>query len=309
MTLELAGSSRPSRAVGVSSAFGTFGELLQGALPDGTDILVTLPISRWATAAFTHDRDADEVHSYPPTKSKSCRAAAAMLARYGGGGGVIEVSSCLPEGKGLASSSADLTATVRAVGNALGVPTPPALIEELIRPIEPTDGVMYPGVVAYEHRNVALRAYLGGLPPMTVIGIDEGGVVDTVAFNRIPKNFTAAHRAEYETLLDTVTAAIVAGDVSAVGRVATRSAYLNQRLCPKRSLAAMTALSAEVGGVGVVTAHSGTTIGLLLPHDIRNFAGRLATAVTRCAQLSPEGFLRYQTLCFDTPGDGHHAFR
>jgi L-threonine kinase len=308
MTLDqLTRPAAPSRAVGVSSAFGTFGELLQGALPDGTEFLVTLPISRWATVTFTHDRYATEVRTYPQTKSKARRATEAMLTRYGAGGGRVEVTSCLPEGKGLASSSADLTATVRAVGNALGVPTPPALIEELLRPIEPTDGVMYPGIVAFEHRNVRLRAHLGGLPPMTVVGIDEGGAVDTVAFNRIPKNFTDAHREAYASLLDTAGAAIAAGDVSAAGRVATRSAYLNQRLCPKRSLAAMTALSAEVGGVGVVAAHSGTTVGLLLPHDIRDFRRRLATAVTRCAQLGGGRVLRYQTLCFDSPGDVRHA--
>ena len=40
-------------ATGVSAAFGTFGELLQGVLPeeDG-DFLVTLPVARWAMARF-----------------------------------------------------------------------------------------------------------------------------------------------------------------------------------------------------------------------------------------------------------------
>lgn len=95
-------------------------------------------------------------------------------------------------------------ATARAVASALGVDLPPHAIEDLLRRIEPTDGVMYPGVVAFEHRNVALLDQLGVLPPMTIVGIDEGGTVDTVAFNKIPKNFTAAERDEYARLLDEV---------------------------------------------------------------------------------------------------------
>jgi L-threonine kinase len=211
----------------------------------------------------------------------------------------------LPEGKGLASSSADLVATARAVGSALGVDLTPGSIQDLLRPIEPTDGVMYPAVVAFEHRNVRLLAKLGVLPPMTIVGIDEGGTVDTVAFNRIPKNFTVAERDEYAQLLAEATVAVRAGDASAIGRVATRSAYLNQRLCRKRTLTAMTALSAEIGGVGVVTAHSGSTIGLLIPHDVQDFRNRLAEAVNRCGRLvHRERVLCYQTLGFEQTGIG-----
>lgn len=300
---------RPSsaRAVAVSSAFGTFGELLQGALPeDGPDFLVTLPIARWATATFELESGHPGVEVFPATKVKARRVAEAVLALHSGGGGSLRLSGSLPEGKGLASSSADLVATARAVASALGIDLVPQAIEDVLRQIEPTDGVMYPHVVAFEHRNVALLARLGVLPPMTVVGIDEGGTVDTVAFNAIPKNFTAAERDEYGFLLDEIRTAVAAGDPAGVGRVATRSAHLNQRLCRKRTLNTMTALSAEVGGVGVVTAHSGSAIGLLLPHDISNFRGRLAEAISRCSQLVPgDQVLCYQTLVFEPTGDGN----
>jgi uncharacterized protein involved in propanediol utilization len=296
----------PARSVAVSSAFGTFGELLQGALPgDGPDFLVTLPIARWATATFEYESARDGVEVFPATKTKARRVAEAVLARYPGGGGSLSLSGSLPVGKGLASSSADLVATTRAVASALGVEMPPRLIEDLLRQIEPTDGVMYPGVVAFDHRNVALRARLGVLPPMTIVGIDEGGTVDTVAFNKIPKNFTPEERYEYARLLDAAQTAVAAGDAAAIGRVATRSAHLNQRLCRKRTLSAMTALSAEIGGVGVVAAHSGSTIGLMIPHDVPGFRSRLAEAINRCAQLvHREQVFCCQTLGFELPGSG-----
>ncbi|ANP52069.1 L-threonine kinase [Streptomyces griseochromogenes] len=295
-----------ARAVAVSSAFGTFGELLQGALPDdGPDFLVTLPIARWVTATFEYESARDGVEVFPATKTKARRVAKAVLARYSTGGGSLRLNGSLPEGKGLASSSADLVATARAVASAVGVELPPHAIEDLLRQIEPTDGVMYPGVVAFEHRNVALLDRLGVLPPMTIVGIDEGGTVDTVAFNRIPKNFSVAERDEYARLLDEVRMAVRAGDAAAIGRVATRSAHLNQRLCRKRTLNAMTALSAEVGGVGVVTGHSGSTIGLMLLHDVPDFRSRLAEAINRCRQLAHcEQVFCYQTLGFELKGSG-----
>lgn len=291
----------PARAVAVSSAFGTFGELLQGALPgDGPDFLVTLPIARWATATFEYDSTLGGVEVFPATKTKARRVAEAVLARYSAGGGSLRISSSLPEGKGLASSSADLVATARAVASALGVELPPHAVEDVLRPIEPTDGVMYPGAVAFEHRNVRLLARLSGLPAMTIVGVDEGGSVDTVAFNKIPKQFTAEEREEYARLLDEIQTAVRAGDAAAIGRVATRSAHLNQRLCRKRNLHAMTALSAEIGGIGVVAAHSGSTIGLMLPHDTPGFRGRLAEAISRCGQLvHRERVLCVQTLGFE----------
>ncbi|WP_248580871.1 hypothetical protein [Nocardioides sp. InS609-2] len=309
MTRQLIRPERPrpaSRARGsaVSSAFGTFGELLQGALPEGPDFLVTLPIARWSTAEFEYDGAREGVETSPTSKTKAQRVAEAVLARHGAdGGGSLRLSGSLPEGRGLASSSADLVATARAVAGAIGVDMPPALIEDLLRPIEPTDGVMYPGVVAFDHRDVVHRRTLGVLPPMTIVGIDEGATVDTVAFNAIPKNFTDRDRDEYAALLAALGAAVLVGDTSTIGRIATRSAHLNQRLCPKRSLHAMTALSAEVGGVGVVAAHSGSAIGLLLPQHIPAYRARLAEAITRSRQLGHgQALLVCQTLDFD-PAD------
>lgn len=67
-------------------------------------------------------------------------------------------------------------------------------MEDWLRPVEPTDGVMYPGVVVFEHRAVRLRAELGTLPPLTVVAVDEGGHLDTVAHNRRPRHVPSGLR-------------------------------------------------------------------------------------------------------------------
>lgn len=100
---------RQVRAIGVSSAFGTFGEVMQGVLPTGRDVLVTLPIGRWSTVTFVAEPDTPGIRVSPPHKHKALRLARGMLAGRGyPGGGQLRIESCLPEGKGMASSSADL---------------------------------------------------------------------------------------------------------------------------------------------------------------------------------------------------------
>ncbi|XCX51974.1 kinase [Streptomyces phytohabitans] len=290
---------------GVGSAFGTFGELLQGELPeqDG-DFLVTLPIARWTMAAFHWDPEAGELAVHPAHKTKALRLARMILAEERlPAAGVLTVSSVIPEGKGLASSSADLVATARAVGRALGTPMPAARVERLLARIEPTDGVLYPAVVAFHHRSVRLRSVLGRLPAMGVVGIDEGGAVDTVAFNRLPKPYTRADRHEYAHLLDRLATAVRTRDLAEVGRVATRSALKNQLLRHKAALDPMRRICREVGGLGVAVGHSGTTLGVLLDANDPSYPHRATAAAQACAELTPpttpgSGPTLYRTLTF-----------
>ncbi|SCK48037.1 kinase [Streptomyces sp. WMMB 322] len=284
---------------GVGTAFGTFGELLQGALPeeDG-DFLVTLPVARWSMAAFQQDPGADGITVRPSRKKKALQLARMIAQEVPDPvAGILTVNSVIPEGKGLASSSADLVATARAVASSLNIPMPPSRIERLLARIEPTDGVLYPAIVAFHHRAVRLRAVLGSLPAMTVVGIDEGGAVDTVDFNRIPKSFSAAQCCEYARLLDRLADAVPRHDLEEVGRVATRSALMNQPLRYKRSLEPMLEICRDVGGLGVAVGHSGTTLGVLLDGRDPSCTHRATAAARACAELAGHVAV-YRTLSF-----------
>ncbi|MGW3199180.1 GHMP family kinase ATP-binding protein [Streptomyces sp. NPDC001118] len=256
-------------AVGVGRAFGTFGELLQGVLPgDDQDFLVTFPIARWTTAVFSSVPGSKKVTVHPAYKQKSRVLAELMLGDMRAGcGGDLTIDGELPVGKGFASSSADLVATARAVAGALGEKLAALTIENYMRRIEPSDGVMYPGIVAFYHRAVRLREQLGVLPKLTIVAHDEGGEVDTVRFNRIPKPFDDEDKLEYGKLLALLAEAVRDGDLSAVGAVATRSAVMNSKIRPHSSLGDMQCICREIDGLGLVAAHSGTMLGILLAAD------------------------------------------
>ncbi|MEU6406693.1 kinase [Streptomyces sp. NPDC046985] len=261
-------SGGPGPGTGVGTAPGTFGELLQGELQDPREaFLVTLPIEERSVATFQPRADLDDVVVRPACKLKSREVARRILAdNRRAGGGILSIRSSLPEGKGLASSSADLVATARAVAASLGRRLSASDIEDCLRPVEPSDGVMYDEVVAFFHRRVRLRARFGFLPPATVVGIDLGGTVDTVRFNRVRQSPRAAVRREYQGLLERLQRAVAAGDLAAVGEISTRSAELSLSGCfpAPRDLEPARRLCAALGGVGIVTAHSGTMVGTLI---------------------------------------------
>jgi L-threonine kinase len=284
---------------GTGRAFGTFGELLQGVLPDGHDFLVTLPIARWSVAVFRPE-PGTTLRVATEDKAKSRALAARMLDGYGvDPGGVLTIDSALPVGKGMASSSADLVATARAIADAYGLEPSPEVVQDLLREIEPSDGVMYDSVVAFHHREVRLRAQLGSAPRMTVVGLDEGGTVDTVRFNRLPKAYTADDAYEYQELLDRTARAIAAGDPEPLGEVATRSAVLNQRIRPKKLLETATTVCRDAGALGVAAAHSGTKLGVLIAAADPDHDRKLARVVEEFRALGLDPRTEH-TLTFDT---------
>ncbi|MER8842900.1 hypothetical protein NKH86_30205 [Mesorhizobium sp. M0913] len=263
---------------------GTFGELLQGQLPIGSfpcdsHFLITMPIALFARAHFMPIAGARSVTVYPSHKVKAKRLAENLLIALGASGGILLLQSELPEGKGLASSSADLVATARSIACCFKRTVRTSLIEKLMAEIEPSDGVMYPGVVAYQQRACSLLSFLGQMPPLAIVGIDEGGTVETVDYDQRRGEISASHRAEYHELLDRAQIAIPRGDTASIGRIATASALLHQERVPKEHLNAMLKVSEATDALGVIVAHSGTMIGILLDRMAADFPRKLRSVL------------------------------
>ena len=253
-------------ATGFGRCPGTFGELLQGALPaQRREFLVTLPITRGSVARFTPVPGSNDVRVSPSHKEKSRRLAEELLRRYDlGAGGELRIACGLREGKGCASSSADMVATARAIQSAFGIRVPRRYLARTMSAIEPTDGVMYEGIVSFHQREGALRGHLGTLPPLTIVALDEGGTVETAELCR-DRGFKSKSRlSEYDGLLRDLRRAMRRRHLPSVGAVATRSAVLNQDVVPKEHLGLFLDLCARHDALGVVATHSGPCLGLLL---------------------------------------------
>jgi L-threonine kinase len=295
-------AARPvGQRVSECQAFGTFGELLQGVLIEGIrqrHFLVTLPITESATARFAGDADLYDVQVVPPHKVKSQQLARDLLDHlHLPPGGRLELHSQLPEGKGLASSSADLVATARAIAAHVSLTLSMPVLQSLMRRIEPSDGVMYDDITAFYHREVELLSCLGPVPPLTILAVDEGGQVDTLTFNARPVQVSQNDADLYAVLLEDLRRAVAGGDVAELGRVATRSAVMNQSRLTKRLLDQVVDICAHVAGLGVAAAHSGTHLGILLATDGAGFHEQFAAAHARLGALAGRVAVYHSRIC------------
>ena len=257
-----------------ASAPGTCGELVQG-MTDGAHFLVTCPINQFSRATATL-RVGDSGRSDAAVRGidhlpKARQAVAAALEKLAPNLSItnltaeVAITNPIPAGKGMGSSSADITAVVGAIGIAAGRPFSPDDIAGIALSVEPTDGVMFPGIALIDHRCGSVAESLGPPPPMEVIVIDTGGVVDTLEFNRTDRTaLWEKVKSRTDEALDLVREGIRRGDPDLVGRGATISAWAGHLPDIGEWVERAAEFVDEPGVVGINVAHSGTVLGILL---------------------------------------------
>lgn len=260
-TLSPTSTTRRARDV----APGTCGELAQGILPDGRGFVVTCPIDLTTTVDIVlTPAAATEIVGAPVARPYLERALRRTAERIELEASRIAVAhhTRLPVGKGMASSTADIVAASRALARAAGVELLDAEVAEIAAAIEPSDGVMYEGVVAADRATGALLRTWNWWPSFTVVV-----VIPPTTFRTAAARFDGQARlaGEYAVLLDRLDAAVEARDASAFAEVATRSAVLGQPFVPNDAFAVLEPRTAEFGALGVCAAHTGTVAGLLFP--------------------------------------------
>ena len=244
---------------------GSCGELVQG-WADGQPFLGTCPIDKYTivevSSGFSGQYGLGE---------KSQLALSLTLSRlgkkefpYG-----IRLTSELPRGKGMASSSADIAAVVVAVMEAFGRPWNAQLIMEIATAIEPTDGVFCPGIVLMNHITGRVLANYHGLPALRAAVFDLGGKVNTCDFHAQENiDMSKIDRQVMGEILTAFREAMTGQDGAALARAATKSAFLNQANLYKQELTALWQAGREAGALGVNAAHSGTVLGLWWPAEL-----------------------------------------
>ncbi len=259
---------------------GSCGELVQGAF-GGVPFLITCPVDIYTTAYTNH-----RTHQSNGLGVKAQAAVAKTLAYLqkkqlplG-----LCLSSSLPRGKGMASSSADIAAVCQLTALAHGRTLSADEISAIAASIEPTDGIFYDGIVMINHISGVCLRHLGEPPPLAIAIFDTGGEIDTVRFNcrRDIAGHNRAKAAQIEEACELAAAGIAAKDGALVGRACTLSAFTNQALLHKKALPKLYDVAQKSGAFGVNTAHSGTVVGLFFE---KGDAERLQYAVKLAAKL------------------------
>lgn len=242
---------------------GTCGELVQGSI-NGRDFLVTCPVDLWSRFLVFYTEHIVEDNLFPKAAraiQMACEKKRFAKSRIG----FIRESE-LPIGKGMGSSTADIAAAYAAACRLLDVKINEDEIADVALAIEPSDGLMYPGICLFDHRKGLWREPLGIAPPMDVVIIDPGGQVDTLEFNgkKDLEILNAKKEQKIIKALAYVREGISQKDPEKIGRGATISALANQEILFKPYLEDIIKLSLHLKAMGVNVAHSGTVIGILL---------------------------------------------
>ena len=277
----------PPFARGIASAPGSCGELAQGMLSNRR-LMVTCPIDIYATAEVEL-WDGDSVVSGPPEAPKAIRAVEKTLERLGRWDihAHLRLENSMPRQKGMASSTADIVASIAATAAALQTDLPIDEQVDIALAIEPSDGIMLPGIALFDYRRGEVTRLLGEPPDIRMLVLEFSGGVDTERFNAM--DHTPELRAQsirFAEAVQLIAEGLAAGDVGRIGRGATMSAVAHQSVLPKTPLPLVLQLATDAGAAGVNVAHSGTVIGLLFDGDTERIAWACERARRRLKGLT-----------------------
>lgn len=241
---------------------GSCGELVQGT-HRGTPYLITCPINLYTRVTIT------DKHTNISGLGVKSQAALKRTLDYLGKtdfGYGIALSSELPIGKGMASSSADIAAVCFAVAAAYGVEITAPEVSRIAAGIEPTDGVFFENIIRLNHMTGECLETMDEYPPLKIAVFDAGGAVDTLSFHERTDLDELAIKNERITdaALELIRSS---SSPSAWAEAATKSSLANQSILPKKDLPELVEAAKERGALGVNVAHSGTVIGILFSPD------------------------------------------
>jgi len=256
-----------------------------------------------SNAIFYPSSRQDEITS-TPGMWKVHRAAVLSMAEFSSDrspatGGYMEIRSDVPCGIGMGSSTADVTAAIRAIADFHGVtPTAEEIGRIAVQAERASDPIMIDDrVVLFSHHDgIVLETFGRRLPSIIVVGCDADpgtGSIDTIALP--PAAYAAEDIDMFRLLRAELRSAVATGDVAALAQVATSSALISQRFLPKPAFDFLLDLCDRTGGSGIQVAHSGTVAGIIFDSRREDVMGNVDRCVTEImgAGLSLTGVIAH----------------
>lgn len=242
---------------------GSCGELIQGMILGG-EKLISYPINCYSYVRLTEGyRDNQSYYS------KAYQALDSLLNYFGGEGEWgrnlrVDIQSEIPRGKGMASSTADLGATLLAGAKYLKREIG---FEEMIKiclEIEPTDSTLFPDLTLFDHvRGKYKKSYEKQLDCQVLL-LEGREIIDTLEFHNIEKDAILRENIpQMKRAIQKIETGIGKDDLKELGQGAILSALANEKILKKPGLEKVIKQALKFGAYGVNVAHSGSVLGIL----------------------------------------------
>ena len=228
--------------------------------------MVTCPINRYSYAISDFAGEGD----FLPQKAKEAVIRTLKYIHHENDNVSIRLKSHIPWGKGMASSTADISAVCQATALNFGVKLSNREIAKIALSIEPSDATFFKGIVEFDYRYGKVIREMGDAPDMQILVYDCGGEIDTMAFNSrndLPE-LQKKNEADIIKAMELFKEGMQKKSLNLIGQASTISAFANQKILYKKGLEGFYEAGMNAGGKGIICAHSGTVLGLILPMGI-----------------------------------------
>ena len=241
------------------------GEFVQGIV-DRDEYLCSYAIDLYSTAEVE-----EKLNNINIGPSKSRKAIEAVFKRFNipieeSKNISLKIKSKIPVGKGMASSTADIGATIGATLGLIKKELSNEEIAKLASTIEPTDSIYIEKNNIFNPLNGEVIKYLGNIQDSRVVILEPNRTLNTMRIRKTPnyKKIKIKNKDITKISFNLLEEGIKNNDLYSIGKASTFSSLANENIHQKEGLEKIIEISKNYGAYGVNVAHSGTVIGILI---------------------------------------------
>ena len=245
------------------------GEFVQGFL-DNEEYLSSYAINLFSVATLEEGK---EIIQKGPKKSR--RAMELVFEKFGlpvdeTKNISLKIKSQIPVGKGMASSTADIGATIKATLSMLNKTLTGEEISKLAVKIEATDSLLLNQHSIFNPLTADIKKYLGGINDAKVVILEPSDILDTKSIRMTPnyKTYKMQNKEIIKKSFELLDEGLAKNDLNLIGKACTYSGLANENIHKKPFLEKIIDISDKYGCYGVNIAHSGTVIGILMHREM-----------------------------------------
>lgn len=245
------------------------GEFVQGVL-DGEEYLSSYTIDMFSIATLEEKQENINLGSKKSRKAiekvfeifniplKECKNIS------------LEIHSKIPIGKGMASSTADIGATIKATLSMLNKDLTNEEISRIASEIEPTDSTLLYKNSIFNPINGQVKKYLSTLDSGKVIILEPNEILETNIIRNNPNylHIKLENKAIINKSFNLLEEGLRKNDLKLIGKACTLSSLANENIHKKPYLNEIIEITNKMGACGVNIAHSGTVIGILIENNM-----------------------------------------
>ena len=241
------------------------GEFVQGIV-DRDEYLCSYAIDLYSTAEVE-----EKLNNINIGPSKSRKAIEAVFKKFNipieeSKNISLKIKSKIPVGKGMASSTADIGATIGATLGLIKKELSNEEIAKLASTIEPTDSIYIEKNNIFNPLNGEVIKYLGNIQDSRVVILEPNRTLNTMRIRKTPnyKKIKIKNKDITKISFNLLEEGIKNNDLYSIGKASTFSSLANEKIHKKEGLEKIIEISKNYGAYGVNVAHSGTVIGILI---------------------------------------------